>query len=139
MIISLGPVDRPRLAATAALVFRPRRATCWRPIRRLLRGGLPFSLRLPEGCGMVSVALTLARADLDCRRRSASPAFTGHPRSMQLGLSSGDCQRSSFPSTLLIVNVPAEIRRPDATSLQEVGRGLVPKGRFELPRAMPTT
>src|SRR5690606_9911947 len=35
--------DRPPMDTVAALDFRPRRATCLRPDRRLLRGGLPFS------------------------------------------------------------------------------------------------
>ena len=105
-----GHLSRPWLprtghlvASVTALDFRPRRATCKRPIRRLLRGGLPFSLRWSP-TGLVSVALTrrtVCQSGLSTARSSridtASPAFTGHPRSVQLGLSSDP----NGPATIL--------------------------------------
>src|SRR5690242_13131214 len=63
--------------------------------RRLLQGGLPFSLP-PLPTGLVSVALApVARcANLDCQAAdvpAACPRFREAPRSMQLGLSSSGC------------------------------------------------
>jgi len=95
-----------RLLSTSGLGESPtaRVAPCVRPIRRLQRGGLPFSL--PPGSrppGIVSVALT-RRTACPCPRcrgsgtvegRSPLPGFRQAPRSALPGLSSGSCQRPS--------------------------------------------
>jgi len=95
-----------RLLSTSSLGESPtaRVAPCVRPIRRLQRGGLPFSL--PPGSlppGIVSVALTrrTARPCPRCRGsgtvegRSPLPGFRRAPRSVLPGLSSGSHQRPS--------------------------------------------
>ena len=95
----------------------------------MLRGGLPFSLR-PDMVGridLVSVALArrAARQSGLSTPVGASPAFTGHPRSVQLGLSSGEIA-SDHPSLCVLI-----CQRTDPAN--RIGN-LVPKGRFELPR-----
>jgi hypothetical protein len=99
-IISLGPKtgcsSRRQLLSTSGLGEQPdngRFGDC-------CGEDCPFHSqhhRFPGNVGLVSVALALARANLDCRRRNVSPAFTGHPCSVQLGLSSSRSQRSPFP------------------------------------------
>ena len=122
-----------------ALDFRSRRATCKRPNRRLLRGGLPFSFPKVALWDLVSVALASGDAPIwtVSATNHASPIFIGHPRSMQLGLSSGSPGRSSdhpfLPAvwySLVKVREAREQRHADWASIYEP----VPKGRFELPR-----
>jgi hypothetical protein len=116
------------VAFVAALDLRPWRATCKRPSRRLLRGGLPFSLpsspSRDPGHGLCCSRVR-KRADLDCQRRSVSPAFTGHPRSVQLGLSSGPwwAQRSSFPSCVRSSHVNVRVIGPSIDGPTRCRRG----------------
>ena len=131
-IISLGPggpaaSSLQRLLSTSDLG----EPSCKRSIRRLLQGGLPFSLRWHEAAGIGHCCSRGSpRADLDCRRRLRRlPGFHRAPWLMQLGLSSGaGPQRSPFPGSL----------RQTSTIRYLVSRvHVVPKGRFELPRVSP--
>jgi hypothetical protein len=73
-----------------ALDFRPWRAACKRPNRRLLRGGLPFSLHTRRYGSGLCCSHTPKRVPIwtvDATYRT-SLAFTRHPCSAQLGLSS---------------------------------------------------
>ena len=90
---------------------------------------MPFSLRPDTDARIDMVSVALARR---AARQSglstpvgASPAFTGHPRSVQLGLSSGGFA-SDHPSLCVL-----GCKRTDPGD--RIGN-LVPKGRFELPR-----
>lgn len=124
------------VAFAAALDFGPRRVTCKRPSRRLLRGGLPFSLRRGMRCrpAMVSVAL-MGREDLaampiwtvDAHRRAPPRLSPG-----TLTLCSSDFPLASRPATVL--PNATQLLKPRACQRQAPAPA-VPKGRFELPRA----
>ena len=120
-----------------ALDFRPRRATCKRSNRRLLRGGLPFSARQTKVRGFgFCCSRVLGRASVDCQRVAAFPRLS--PGTLAL------CS-SDFP---LIHRVD---QRPSPTPCDECLRVVnvrgrdhhsrdrcpVPRGRFELPRGYP--
>jgi len=69
------------VAFMTALDFRPWRAACKRSNRRLLRGGLPFSLRRPKGRRLgLCCSRAKRRANLDCQRdESRFPGFHRAP------------------------------------------------------------
>lgn len=85
----------------------------------------PYGQRLGLCCSH-SAGYIQRCANLDYRHASthAAPAFTGHPYSLQPGLSSGRNQRSPVRNRP-IVKVTASVCWPWS---------MVPKGRFELPR-----
>ena len=136
MIISLDPVeDRTSDFPMPALDFRPWRATCKRPNRRLLRGGLPFSARQAQTRGFgFCCSRALRRANLDCQRLRAAPAFTGHPCSVQLGLSSDPEGSAAILNSAVSVFA---CERARACILCILEWYPVPRGRLELPRGYP--
>ena len=132
------------------------------PSWRLSTSGLgeqPASGRFGDCCGedcpfhpgkpvLVSVALARSPArqsGLSTRGLPrASPAFTGHPCSVQLGLSSG----AETPATILAHPSSGyqcagpRSKQPPSAVVSAWGalclrRSAVPKGRFELPRGYP--
>ncbi len=150
MVISLGPSrDRPRRRLRGGSRLSASASNLQTAGSEIAAGRI--ALFTPVGCppALVSVALTRLPA---CQSglsapESTAPAFTGHPRSMQLGLSSNPRkgQRpSSLPHPLLLTYAPARLVarefRVDRAycALRAMPRSVarVPKGRFELPRAI---
>ena len=104
--------------------------------------------RLPAGlgrcCSRAANRAPIWTVDASPVGLDASPAFAGHPRSAQLGLSSDPVGASDHPPCLaLAVKVPPRpaIRQGGRASMtaartrERPGWDRVPKGRFELPRA----
>lgn len=67
-------------------------------------------------------------------RERVSPAFTGHPCSAQLGLSSNPQGISGHPLFSASEYSHGNVREPVSTFMES---GPVPRGRFELPRGYP--
>ena len=98
-----------RDASVSALVFRPARratshASCETPrsLRRLLQGGLPFSLHTPARMALVSVALALRRgrqSGLSGPTTGPAHAFAWHPalRSSDFPLPTGSSDHPAPP------------------------------------------
>ena len=135
MIISLNRGAGHVVAFVTALDFRPWRATCKRPNRRLLRGGLPFSARQAQwtrGFGFCC-SRAFRRANVDCQR-DALPRLSPGTRALcssDFPLVHQVAQRSSFPSCGEAIALSTCV---DQVAQSALGPGPVPKGRFELPR-----
>jgi hypothetical protein len=147
MVISLGPTgDRPRRRLRGGSRLPASASNLVTADSEIAAGRI--ALFTPACAGLVSVALTRSPA---CQsglstpgRPCASPAFTGHPRSVQLGLSSGVAASDHpCPPRSSVVNVRGSraIRIwpmwSTAKRSPDVRRTAVPKGRFELPRGYP--
>ena len=134
------------VAFMTALDFRPWRAACKRSNRRLLRGGLPFSLRRPEGrrFGLCCSHARGARQSGLSTRRIALPRLSpgthalcssdfplaregASDRPSLLSISVFGC-KSAYSAGFFLRCFPEN--RAHAVDL-------VPKGRFELPRGYP--
>ncbi len=80
MVISLNREVGHIVASVTALDFRPWRAACVRPNRRLLRGGLPFSLRNTSRHLSLLLSHDCSCANLDCRSTNVDlPGFHQAP------------------------------------------------------------
>ena len=146
MVISLGPVgpvhadvDGSRPLTSASNLIAVMSEIAAGRIALFSRPGIPLG-RIGLCCSRRG--LPRRQSGLSTRRR-ASPAFAGHPRSVQLGLSSAVADDDSDHPLALhhsIVNArrPAEADREGGDSTPRrrdvAPSATVPKGRLELPR-----
>jgi hypothetical protein len=129
---------------TAALVFRPWRATCNGRFGDCRGEDCPFQpFRTPKGserngfcCSRTAETVRQSGLSTAC---AASLAFTRRPRSARPGLSSNPCGPAIIlPPIPSVINV----HDPETGSRRQTVRfavecRLVPRGRFELPRVAP--
>ena len=156
----MGWESKPSSVPDGHLSRPPKGPATSSPSWRLSTSGLgeqPASGRFGDCCGedcpfhpgkpvLVSVALARspARQSGLSAPVGASPAFTGHPRSVQLGLSSDALAPATIlahPSSGYQCAGPLSKQIPSAVvsawSEHCLRRSAVPKGRFELPRGYP--
>ena len=147
MVISLGPLrDRPRRRLRGGSRLSASASNLIAAGSEIAAGRI--ALFTPAGVatgGHLSLLLSstvTVNANLDCQRvLHVSPAFTGHPCSVQLGLSSRP-KASDHPFSLQARQLskcePAmTASRSVVISLAKPPTEMVPKGRFELPRGYP--
>ncbi len=138
MIISLDPLrDRPRRRLRGCSRLPASASNLITAVSEIAAGRIALFSRqvqpLPAARGLVSVALTrVARACLDCRRLATPPRLS----SSTLALCSSDFPLANRPAIILpftpsVFKVRACIR----WCTHRDCKLLVPKGRFELPRA----
>ena len=128
--------SRRRLRDCSRLLASASNRLC-RPVRRLLQGGLPFSLHPANRLAFVAVALATTEVVAPIWTVDGSPRLPGFhraPRSTQLGLSSdpwaSDHPSSQHHAAMLLAHHLSKYRPHRG----RCGQHVVPKGRLELPR-----